>query len=154
VRFRYGVDARYAGQGNEVTVWVGEGDRFPADPATVLEAFEREYARIFGLTIPDVAIEVVTWRLAVTGDAGAADLHPAATGSSTQPIGARPVVFGRRSPAVDTPVYRRAELAAGARFDGPAIIEERETTAVIRPGWNVIVSNDGSLIATRGGTTR
>ena len=27
VRFRYGLDARYAGQGNEVTVWVGEGDR-------------------------------------------------------------------------------------------------------------------------------
>ena len=24
IRFRYGVDARYAGQGNEVTVWVGE----------------------------------------------------------------------------------------------------------------------------------
>ena len=26
VTFRYGIDARYAGQGNEVTVWVGEGD--------------------------------------------------------------------------------------------------------------------------------
>ncbi len=29
VRFRYGLDARYAGQGNEVTVWVGEGEDWP-----------------------------------------------------------------------------------------------------------------------------
>ena len=29
VRFRYGLDARYTGQGNEVTVWVGEGDAWP-----------------------------------------------------------------------------------------------------------------------------
>ena len=33
VRFRYGLDARYAGQGNEVTVWVGEGPTWPADDA-------------------------------------------------------------------------------------------------------------------------
>jgi len=32
---------------------------------------------------------------------------------------------------------------------GPAIIEERETTAVIRPGWTVTVAADGSLIADR-----
>ena len=30
VLFRYGVDARYAGQGNEITIWVGEGDTWPA----------------------------------------------------------------------------------------------------------------------------
>ncbi len=32
---------------------------------------------------------------------------------------------------------------------GPAIVEERETTAVIRPGWTVTVAPDGSLIAER-----
>jgi N-methylhydantoinase A len=32
---------------------------------------------------------------------------------------------------------------------GPAIVEERETTAVIRPGWTVTVAADGSLIADR-----
>jgi N-methylhydantoinase A len=32
---------------------------------------------------------------------------------------------------------------------GPAIVEERETTAVIRPGWVVEVADDGSLVAER-----
>jgi N-methylhydantoinase A len=46
-------------------------------------------------------------------------------------------------------VYRRADLAAGQRIDGPAIIEERETTAVVRAGWVATVAADGSVIAER-----
>ncbi len=53
-------------------------------------------------------------------------------------------------PPIDTPVYRRSDLGAGATFAGPAIVEERETTAVIRPGWSVTVAADGTLIARRG----
>jgi len=150
VRLRYGVDARYAGQGNEVTVWVGEGDTWPADAAAVQAAFEAEYARIFGLTIPDVAVEIVTWRLAVSADANPIEpdsLAPAV--GAPVPKAHRPVVFGRATAPVDTPVYRRSDLLAGAAFAGPAIVEERETTAVIRPGWSVEVAADGSLIANR-----
>lgn len=150
VRFRYGLDARYAGQGNEVTVWIGEGDDFPADDAAVLDAFETEYRRIFGLTIPDVAIEIVTWRLAVSADGDPVEPEPVATGSGATPMGRRPIVFGRGLEPIDTPVYRRADLGSGASFEGPAVVEERETTAVIRPGWSVTVGPDGSLIATRG----
>jgi N-methylhydantoinase A len=41
VVFRYGVDARYAGQGNEITVWVGEGQQWPAsDDEVTAEAAE------------------------------------------------------------------------------------------------------------------
>ena len=36
-----------------------------------------------------------------------------------------------------------------ANFVGPAIVEERETTAVIRPGWTATVADDGSIIAER-----
>jgi N-methylhydantoinase A len=51
--------------------------------------------------------------------------------------------------ALDTPVYRRTDLGRGQRLSGPAIVEERETTTVIRPGWVVEVADDGSLIAER-----
>ncbi len=149
VTFRYGIDARYAGQGNEVTVWIGDGDTWTSTDADVLAAFESEYRRIFGLTIPDVAIEIVTWRLAVSADADPVEPDPAPTGSGGAPFARRPVVFDRAHDPVDTPVYRRRELGAGDTFDGPAIVEERETTAVIRPGWSVEVAADGSLIATR-----
>lgn len=153
VRFRYGVDARYAGQGNEVTVWVGEGDEWNHTDADVLNAFETEYRRIFGMTIPDVPVEVVTWRLSVSSATNSIDPDPLPAGTGATPFGTRPVVFGRGQAAIDTPVYQRLSLGAGDTFAGPAIVEERETTAVIRPGWAVTVESDGSLVATRNAST-
>ncbi|MDY7103782.1 MAG: hydantoinase/oxoprolinase family protein [Actinomycetota bacterium] len=150
VTFRYGVDARYAGQGNEITVWIGEGDTWPATDDEVLAAFEAEYRRIYGLTIPGVGIEVVTWRLAaIAPSGGVGPTAAAAEGSGASPKGVRPVVFGRARDPIDVPVYDRSGLGVGASFDGPALVEERETTAVIRPGWKVTVAGDGSLVATR-----
>lgn len=149
VVFRYGVDARYAGQGNEITVWVGEGASWPSSAEEVHARFEEEYRRIYGMAIPDVPVEAVTWRLSAY--APAADVEPdvAVGGGEAVPASTRPMVFSRGSDAVDTPVYKRADLGAGARFDGPAVVEERETTSVIRPGWSVEVAPDGSMIATR-----
>lgn len=153
VRFRYGVDARYVGQGNEITIWVGEGDEWPVGDDDVRAAFDAEYRRIYGLTIPDVGIELVTWRVSALADM--ATVEPAvaegaaAAGGAATPHRTRRVVFGRGEPADDVPVYRREALAVGAYIVGPAIVEERETTVVIRPGWRAEVAPDGSLIATR-----
>jgi N-methylhydantoinase A len=97
-----------------------------------------------------VAIEVVTWRLAASATTTTVEPDVAvAGGGDAAPIRTRPMVFARGEAAVDAPVYVRADLGAGAAFAGPAVVEERETTSVIRPGWHVEVARDGSLIATR-----
>jgi N-methylhydantoinase A len=152
VVFSYGIDARYVGQGNEITIWVDEGADWTVPMANVQATFEEEYRRIFGLAIPDVSIEVVTWRLAASAESPEVEPSLIAGGevSDGGSVGRRPIVFERGSAPVDTPVYRRDQLAPGTRFDGPAVVEERETTSVIRPGWSVEVTHDGSLIATRG----
>ena len=151
VVFSYGVDARYEGQGNEITIWVDKGADWTVSMAEVQTMFEEEYRRIFGLAIPDVSIEVVTWRLAASAELP--EVEPSLIAGGEVPDGGsvvgRPVVFERGSLPVDTPVYRRDRLVPGTRFDGPAVVEERETTSVIRPGWSVEVAHDGSLIATR-----
>ena len=63
------------------------------------------------------------------------------------PHGSRQGRFSRAAAPHDTPVYRRTDLGVGQQIVGPAIVEERETTAVIRPNWTVTVAADGSLIA-------
>ena len=45
------------------------------------------------------------------------------------------------------PVYERATLATGQAIAGPAIIEERETTTAIPPGWSATVDQIGCIIA-------
>jgi len=149
IRFRYGLDARYVGQGNEITIWVGEGEAWPATDAGVVEQFEADYRRIYGLTIPDVGVECVTWRLSAYADADPVEPIAAVASTPGSPRTVRRVRFSRGNEGVDTPVYRRSDLGVGQRIDGPAIVEERETTAVIRPGWVVTVAADGSLIADR-----
>ena len=149
IRFRYGLDARYLGQGNEITIWVGEGDSWPASHADVVAAFERDYRRIYGLTIPDVGVEAVTWRLSAFAPPAPVEPHRSVGDGRAEPHARRAVRFSRTEGAVDTPVYRRDELGAGQEIAGPAIVEERETTAVIRPGWTARVATDGSLVAER-----
>jgi N-methylhydantoinase A len=151
IRFRYGFDARYHGQGNEITVWVGEGERWPVTPAEALERFQEGYERVYGLRIPDMAVEVVTWRVTAHVPAPELTIAPAAPGGGSVAVarGVRDVRFRRGAPPVATAVHRRDELSAGTVVDGPAIVEERETTAVIRPGWRAVVQGDGSILATR-----
>jgi N-methylhydantoinase A len=158
IRFRYGFDARYHGQGNEITVWVGEGASWPASAEDALARFHEGYERVYGLRIPDMAVEVVTWRvtayvpapeLAVAAPAGAGAGGGGGAGAAPVPHGTRAVRFRRGAEAVDVPVHRRGDLAAGATITGPALVEERETTAVVRPGWRATVQDDGSLLAVR-----
>ena len=149
VRFRYGVDSRYVGQGNEITVWLGEGDRWPAPAEVVRKVFEEEYRRVYGLTIPDMGIEVVTWRLSAFAPARDVNSQTTFGSGAAAPHATRPVRFVRGSEAVPTPVYRRQEMGVGQAVVGPVIVEERETTCVIRPGWTVTVAPDGSLVAER-----
>jgi N-methylhydantoinase A len=150
LRFRYGLDARYFGQGNELTLWLGDEPSSVADAAAVTARFEEEYRRVYGLAIPGVPVEAVTWRLSAYAPApGFSVPSVPRTAGAAAPIGTRPVRFARSRAAEEVPVYRRDSLAGGDVIVGPAIVEERETTAVIRPGWTAKVLDDGVIVAER-----
>jgi N-methylhydantoinase A len=103
------------------------------------------------LRIPDVPVEVVTWRVAAWAPAPTIEAaHLPVEHGEPQPHRTRQVRFERGGAAIEIPVYRRDALGIGATVVGPAIVEERETTTVIRPGWTMLVSSDGSLVASKG----
>ncbi len=54
----------------------------------------------------------------------------------------------------DTPVYRRGELAADQRIDGPAIIVEPNSTVVVEPGWSAALNRHGHLLLERAESKR
>ena len=60
--------------------------------------------------------------------------------------GIRAMLTSASSGFVETCVYDRSRLKPGARLDGPAIIEQADTTTVIEPGWQAHVDPSGSLI--------
>jgi N-methylhydantoinase A len=144
VTFRYAIDARYHGQGNEITIDLGAG----ADDE-VERRFAARYEAVYGMTIPDVPVEVVTWRVAAFAPAPAVSLAATPAGGLVERKGVRQVRFQRGAEPVATPVYDRLALPVGASVSGPALLEERETTTVLRPGWVATVTADGSVVARR-----
>jgi N-methylhydantoinase A len=58
----------------------------------------------------------------------------------------RPVYFGEAGGFLDTPIYNRAALPAGATFVGPAIVEQMDSTVVIPPDWRAEVDDYGNMI--------
>jgi N-methylhydantoinase A/oxoprolinase/acetone carboxylase beta subunit len=46
-------------------------------------------------------------------------------------------------------IYERRALATGQNLAGPALIEERETTTVILPGWTARIDTTGCIIIER-----
>src|SRR5699024_287364 len=54
----------------------------------------------------------------------------------------------------DTPVYRRDQLAAGQRIDGPAILIEPNSTVVVEPGWRAALNRHGHLLLERAESKR
>jgi N-methylhydantoinase A len=147
IEFRFGADMRYFGQQNEVTAWFDADPRRQHDPTAVRDVFEKEYEKLYSLRLPDVDIEVVSWRLVATGPLvsrdSKIDLKP-------EPAKARNTRSARfNGHDIDTPVYARSDLALGQTIDGPAIIEERETTIIILPNWQARVDETGCLMASK-----
>src|SRR3954469_12208654 len=148
ITLRFGADMRYFGQQNEVTTWCDADPRQRQDVAWLRESFEHEYEKLYHLRLPEVDVEVVSWRLIATGPAAARDNAPEFASSATKAETTRKARFNGAQ--VDTPVYQRRELALDQEIMGPAIIEERETTIIILPGWQARVHATGSIMATKG----
>lgn len=139
----FAADIRYVGQGHEIRVRLPEGAVDDGFVERLTAAFEAEYTRLFGRVCAGVPIEAIHWRVTVSGPTAEVDAAPPGPGDATS-VTSRPVCFGPEG-FVDTPVYRRYGLEA-ERIQGPAIIEEAESTGVVAPGWAVDVLADGSLL--------
>jgi N-methylhydantoinase A len=144
-------DMRFVGQGFEVRVPV------PDDGASLTDAFHRVYRRTYGRVGPQVPLEVLSWRVSSRGPrpelrlAKAARARPSADPPPQK--GTRPVwISGDGYQPVA--VYDRYGLGQGASLDGPAIIEERESTAVVPRGARCTVEEDLSLRILIGESTR
>jgi N-methylhydantoinase A len=130
-------DLRYEGQGSDVTVPVPAAVLAPESLDDIRTAFEERYRRLYGRTVPGSGLEVVNWRVTVRGprpDLRIAPAAPEGTARRDARKGSRPAYFDDAHGFIDTPVFDRYRLAPGAAVDGPAIIEERESTIVLGSG--------------------
>ena len=145
-RVQLALDLRYRRQNFELTIDANA----PEDPSrmaplnTLLARFYADHDRTYGFHTTEDPVEVVNIRLTAIG---AAETPSPATsdGALAAPTGERAVWFTAEQ-ATLTPLYQRADLAAGADFVGPAIIDQTDATTVVHPGDRVTVDMAGNLL--------
>jgi N-methylhydantoinase A len=147
------LDMRYSGQSHELTIAVTGGTLTDTDLGLVLDDFHREHDRAYGHSAPEEPVELVNLRLTAIGQIAKPRLReiPAAS-ESAEPKGHRQVFFAESGRFVSCPIFDRYLLGAGSALDGPAIVEEFDTTTVIHPGYGATVDQFGNLILTKNGS--
>ena len=137
-------DVRYRGQGEGITVPLGP--ELTGRPAVqVYEAFEAAYARLYGRQPPGVVPEVLTWRVRVAGP------RPIMRTGASVPVtgpackGWRPIWSEEKGSFVEGEVWDRYRLAPGDVVRGPAVVEERESSAFIGVGGRGRLDEHGNL---------
>jgi N-methylhydantoinase A/oxoprolinase/acetone carboxylase beta subunit len=141
-------DMHYRGQGHDIGVPLPGGAWTEAEVGTIRAAFEQAYAAVFGYSDPDQQVEVTRWKLTAASRARKFELpRSASRGDLAQARkGNRPVYFKEAGAFTPCPVYDRYRLPVAAGLDGPAVIEERESTTVLLPGDRATVDAFGTLV--------
>lgn len=145
-QLRRWVDARYRGQGHELAIELPAG-RLDAQTMPQLRAdFESRYRTQYGVLIPGVPLEFLTWTVvasaeltAHTDGLTAAAAHPAAIDGERQVFDPQTGASGAHR------LIRRDAMGAGAQAAGPALVVEDQTTTVVPAGWHAALDAAGHL---------
>jgi N-methylhydantoinase A len=144
------LDIRYVGQHHEVTVEIPSGCSIETRHLDeIADAFHKAHERLYTYSTPENPLEVMNLRITAIGSVEKTGLKKESSGKAAVEEalkGKRPVYFEETGGFTDTPVYDRNLLAEGARIEGPAVVEERITTVIVHPGWNLTVDTYGNII--------
>lgn len=134
IAFRREYDARYRGQSFELAI---EHDD---SPSTIAQRFHDAHRARYGYDSPEEAIELVNARLTAYGRLPSSDdgsvpslhhpLEPALSGGEGRSV-------WMDGAFVDVPVLERSAARADRSIDGPAIVEEYDSTTYVAPGWSL-----------------
>lgn len=149
MEFERSADMRFSGQGYEIAAPIPGGKLDASSRKGLEDSFLGVYRQLFERA-PAAPIEGLSWRLRATGRRPelSLDFRGGRGDRAAARKGSRPVYFHEQRAFIDTPVYDRYRLAPGATLDGPAVIEERESTVVVGPGARIEMDAGLNLLVT------
>jgi N-methylhydantoinase A len=144
------IDARYEGQEYTISVPLPDGDIDAAAIERMRERFHKLHEQTYSHSSAGEPVELVNARVAATGHIAEVDPPMIEDGGEEPPAAARADVvethFDSAGEAVECPVWRRSDLLAGNRVDGPAIVADVGATIVLPPGATARVDGHANLV--------
>jgi N-methylhydantoinase A/oxoprolinase/acetone carboxylase beta subunit len=148
ITFERSVDVRFIGQGSETNIPIPEGNFADVNREVVRSRFDEIYKKLYGRTYPDSPVEFINFK--VRASLPERLLRLPKIGKTVDSIedsvkGHRQAYSGIAGDYIPYTVYDRYKLFPGAGFQGPAIIEERESTVIVGEDTSISVDEFGFL---------
>jgi len=143
------LDMQFVGQTHILNV-VFDDLPLPISIDDIQRRFEEVYFNRFRVRLDNIKANIVNVNTSVIGRRAAFDLSQLIDPSGRKSrladaqTDTRPVYFD--GGFHDTPVYQREALPVDSAFDGPAIVEQMDTTILVEPGDHVTSDDEGNLI--------
>ncbi len=146
----YAADLRYRGQEHSITVALHAPLDLVNQIERVRQSFDQLHNQRYGHAAAQERVEVASLRLTVslarTGDSMEAFIAEAFVAEAQQPEQFRSVIFDDPDHPLSARILWRASLPAGTRIEGPAVIEESNSTTLLYPGDVMQVTEHGHLV--------
>jgi N-methylhydantoinase A len=143
-------DMRYRGQGHEVTVAIPAGESLAGGRDELARLFERQYAALFGRTIPGLEVEVLSFALRLAAvEPAVPPCPPWPPDRAAKAQGNGRVADPSTGDLVEVAIYGRADLAPGDVVAGPALIVEDETTTLVTSDFTARINGLGYIVLTQ-----
>jgi N-methylhydantoinase A len=154
--YRCAIECRYERQNYEISIEV-DTSMTPRAMERMIERFHEEHNRSYGYFNEEMRIQMVNYHVTAVGSIIKPDLteepiEPKA--AAPEPFEERGVLFEGQDEFIATKVYRRSEIRPGCVIDGPAIIEQMDSTSVIPPGWRAYMDGFRNIIASHRGSVK
>lgn len=150
ITHRREAEMRYVGQGHEIRVDLPGGELGAANREALVARFQQRYHELYERSGPPVGIEILNWRVTSSGPSPevrlqAPEVDEAVSTTQDARKGSRPAYFPEAGGFTSTAVYDRYRLRPEMGFQGPAIVEERESTLIVGPGARCAVDRHHNL---------
>lgn len=148
-RYQRIAECRYVGQGFELRAKIPDGLVTAGNTSFIIDSFFDAHKKVYGHAFKDQMCELITLRIIATAEVETLEIPELKEGGTTNPPAAlmytRKTVFDNGD-EVETPRYKRSELLAGDRVNGPAIIIQHNSTTIVPPGYSANVEAFGDLL--------
>lgn len=150
--FQYSVDLRYVGQEHAISIPIENIGMLTGDATEVRQRFNHEHDRRYSQSAPDESLEIVSLRLVLTAERSTSAIDEWLSrpwvAEAEVPVTTRDVIFNETTEALPAKIYWRPSMPAGMTLVGPAVIEEPNSTILVHPGDEVVVTDAGHLMIT------
>ena len=138
---------RYKGQGHEIEIELPPQPLTSADKTALQSLFEEAYQQQFSRPVPGMQIEILNWGVSVSTPTTAkprvnavsanADTTPAHTNCT--------IVCDVTGNQVSARCFKRDTLTAGTTINGPALIQEPQTTTLVSADFSAHIDSAGNI---------